>query len=104
MVRLTDIADQPSGKRMEDYGYPHPDQPHPVPDAPQQRKIAAVHEAMNQQALLVPLVHGYGPLEDVDRRLQLVLESAADGVWINRYGYLSDEKIEMIRAAWHPVS
>ena len=104
MVRLTDIADQPSGKRMQDYGYPHPDQPHPVPDAPQQRKIATVYEAMNQQALLVPLVHGYGPLEDVDRRLQLVLESAADGVWINRYGYLSDEKIEMIRAAWHPVS
>ena len=104
MVRLTDIADQPSGKRMEDYGYPHPDQPHPVPDAPQQRKIDTVYEAMNQRALLVPLVHGYGPLEDVDRRLQLVLESKADGVWINRYGYLSDEKIEMIRAAWHPVS
>ncbi|MFP6618748.1 MAG: hypothetical protein VB877_05330 [Pirellulaceae bacterium] len=104
LVRLTDIADQPAGKRMEDYGYPHPDQPHPVPDAPQQRKIAAVREAINQQASLVPLVHGYGPLEDVHRRLRLVMESAADGVWINRYGYLSNEKIEMIRVAWDQVN
>ena len=85
---------------MEDYGYPHPDQPHPVPDPPQLRKLATVREEMGNQASLVPLVHGYGPLADVRRRLGLVMESEADGVWINRYGYLSDEKIAMIRDLW----
>ena len=100
LVRLTDIADQVEGCRMEDYGYPHPDQPHPVPDPPQLRKLATVREEMGNQATLVPLVHGYGPLADVRRRLGLVMESEADGVWINRYGYLSDEKIAMIRDLW----
>ena len=100
LAKLTDIADQPEERRMEDYGYPHPDQPHPVPDPPQRRKMAAVREMMGDQAALVPLVHGYGPLQDVRRRLQLVVESTADGVWINRYGYLSDEKIEAIRGIW----
>ena len=100
LVRLTDIADQPAGRRMDDYGYPHPDQPHPVPDPPQQRKLAAVRQQMGNQATLVPLVHGYGPLADVRRRLLLVMDSAADGVWINRYGYLSDEKLAAIRELW----
>ena len=102
LVRLTDIADQPAGRKMDDYGYPHPDQPHPVPDPPQLRKLAAVRQQMGNQATLVPLVHGYGPLADVRRRLLLVMESAADGVWINRYGYLSDEKITAIRELWSP--
>ena len=101
LARMTDIADDPSQRRMADYGYPHPDQPHPVPDPPQQRKIAAVRECMAAEATLVPLVHGYGPLEDVARRLELVVQSEADGIWINRYGYLSDAKLDMIHKAWH---
>jgi hypothetical protein len=55
---------------------------------------------MGNQATLVPLVHGYGPLADMRRRLLLVMDSAADGVWINRYGYLSDEKLAAIRELW----
>ena len=100
LARLTDIADQPEGQRMKDYGYPQPDQPHPIPDPPQQRKIATVRQTMGEQAQLVPLVHGYGPLDDVRRRLQLVVDSEADGVWINRYGYLSDEKLACIGEIW----
>ena len=42
---------------------------------------------------VTPLVHGYGPLDDFLRRFRLVTEGEADGIWINRYGYLSDEKI-----------
>ena len=49
---------------------------------------------------ITPLVHGYGPLDDFARRLQLVANSAADGVWINRYGYLGDDKIEAIGRIW----
>ena len=39
------------------------------------------------------LVHGYGPLDDFRRRFALAVESPVDGVWVNRYGYLSDEKL-----------
>ena len=47
---------------------------------------------------VTPLVHGYGPLDDFTRRLELVANcDAVSGLWINRYGYLSDEKLDAIR-------
>lgn len=60
------------------------------PDEPQVRKIAQVKTAASAKTKIYALVHGYGPLDDFHRQLQLVVDSAADGVWINRYGYLSD--------------
>jgi len=98
LARLMDIDDEPDGKTLADFGYPAPDQPHPIADAPQRRKIEQVLAAVAGKAAVTPLVHGYGPVHDFRRRLRLVTQSAADGVWINRYGYLSDEKLEAIRA------
>jgi len=49
---------------------------------------------------VTPLVHGYGPLEDVAGRFKLVADSEADGVWINRYGYLSDAKLDAVGQIW----
>ena len=47
-----------------------------------------------------PNISGYGPADDFRCQLKLVAQSNdADGVWINRYGYLSDEKIEIIANA-----
>lgn len=101
LVHLMDLADPgQEGERMADYGYPQPDEPHPIPDEPQRRKIVQAIAATGGKAALLPLVHGYGPLEDFSRRLKLVAESEADGVWINRYGYLSDDKLNAIADIW----
>ncbi|MBW3540029.1 MAG: hypothetical protein KY476_07160 [Planctomycetes bacterium] len=88
------------GETLADYRYPEPHEPHPIPDRPQRRKIDQVLRSVAGQAAVFPLVHGYGPVEDFTRRLRLVAESPADGVWINRYGYLSDEKLERIAEVW----
>lgn len=98
LVRMMDIGDGETGKTVADYGYPAPDEPHPIPDEPQLRKLQQVAAEIGDAAQVIPLVHGYGPLEDFRRRLELVgsNESIA-GVWINRYGYLSDEKLDAIR-------
>lgn len=99
LVRLMDIADEGrSGLRVSDYGYPAPDEPHPIPDAPQMRKLSQVAAEVNGQARLTPLVHGYGPPDDFRRRLELVAScDAIDGLWINRYGYLGQPKLDAIR-------
>jgi hypothetical protein len=36
----------------------------------------------------------------VASRFELVADSEADGVWINRYGYLSDAKLDAVGAIW----
>lgn len=101
LVNLMDLDDGEGGTRIDDYGYPAPDEPHPIPDSPQIRKINQALDAARGKAKIYALVHGYGPLDDFRRRLQLVADSPVDGVWINRYGYLSDEKLDVIRQVWH---
>lgn len=100
LVNLLDLADDLVAAGIDDYGYPAPDEPHPIPNGPQVRKIAQALAAANGKAKIYALVHGYGPADDFRRRLQLVADSPADGVWINRYGYLSDEKLAIIGEVW----
>ncbi len=101
LVNLLDLTDGDEGARtIEDYGYPEPDEPHPVPTSVQTRKIDQVLAAVGGKIPVHALVHGYGPLDDFRRRLQLVADSRADGAWINRYGYLSDDKLDAIGEIW----
>ena len=100
LAQLLDLGDDIDAEKLSDYRYPEPHEPHPIPDAPQLRKIAQVKAAAGVGMALTPLVHGYGPTDDFARRLQLVADSEADGVWINRYGYLGDDKIEAIGRIW----
>lgn len=101
LVHLLDLDDGTGGSRIAGFGYPEPDQPHPIPNAPQVRKIQQALDATGGKTKIYALVHGYGPLDDFRRRLQLVADSPADGVWINRYGYLSDAKLDAIGEIWH---
>jgi hypothetical protein len=100
LVTLMDIADSPGPCQLADYGYPSPDEPHPIPNEPQIRKIEQACNATGDAASLYPLVHGYGPPEDFRRRLQLVADTTAAGVWINRYGYLGEDKLDAIADVW----
>jgi hypothetical protein len=45
-------------------------------------------------------VHSYRPAEEFGRVLEAVLASKARGCWVQRYGYLSDEKLAIMRAVW----
>lgn len=100
LVNLFDIEDEATANKLSDYGYPLPDEPHPIPNAPQERRIRQSINEVRGQADTTFLMHGYGPPDDFARRFRLVAESEADGVWINRYGYLSDEKLSTVGAIW----
>jgi hypothetical protein len=81
--------------------YPEPDEAHPVSANVQRKKIESVRNAMNgSSAELIPLVHGYGPIGDFSSRFELAVTSDVDGVWINRYGYLTNEKLRVVGDIW----
>jgi hypothetical protein len=48
------------------------------------------------------MAHGYGPVDDFRARLSTAWASSAHKVWINRYGYLSDEKLDAIGLVCRP--
>ena len=78
--------------------YPRPDEPHPATDALIERKIrSAASEASHSE--LWGLTHSYGPVADVMRRFHAVHRAAGGRVHINRYGYLSEEKIAALESA-----
>lgn len=83
--------------RLEQYRYPTPDEPHPIPVETQRRKLRQVRDRLSGTSVeFVPLVHGYGPLADFEERFNTIWEAEVDGVWLNRYGYLSDAKLDAI--------
>ncbi len=74
--------------------YPEPDEPHAETDDAQRRKLAQA--AIESAVPVEPIVHGYGPLDDFTRRLRAAADVRPQRVWLNRYGYLGDAKLDAI--------
>ena len=101
LVRWLDIADDAGLDRLEDYSYPPPDAPHPVGAKAMARKI---HQAQADagQTPVYSLAHGYGPLDDFRSRLAVAWNASRHGMWVNRYAYLTDAKLDAIRKVTRP--
>ena len=95
LVKCLDIADDGGLPTLDAYRYPAPDEPHPVGPQAQIRKIAQA-QADAGDTPVYTLAHGYGPLADFRRRLVTARTASRHGFWVNRYGYLSDRKLEAI--------
>ena len=75
--------------------YPPPERAHPVGT---QAQIGKIRQAQ-ADAGTVPVIafaHSYGPRDDVQARTQTALNAntGSGRLWVNRYGYLSDDKLE----------
>ena len=86
-------------RSLADYGMPRPDEPHPITmDALTRKLNQAIRQAGS--ATCLAYVHSYRPPEEFRRVLEAVLASDAQGCWVQRYGYLSDEKLAIMRSVW----
>lgn len=83
---------QPS---VEALHYPEPHEAHVYePDA-----MAGKIDRARQQAGSTPvyaLAHGYGPMDDYRHRMEIAWKASGGGMWVNRYGYLTDEKLAVL--------
>jgi hypothetical protein len=92
-----DLDDGAALRTLADWRYPEPEEPHPVSAAAQRRKIAAAREAAGGTAVAA-MAHGYGPASDFAARFAIAWDASQGQVWVNRYGYLSDAKLDAIGA------
>ncbi|MBL6928692.1 MAG: hypothetical protein ISR44_05920 [Rhodospirillales bacterium] len=96
MLHYLDIADDAGLANYEDYAYPEPEEAHPCGFEAQVRKIRQA-QAEAGSVPVVAAAHSYGPLDDVRARLRAAWEGSTAGVWVNRYCYIADEKLDIIR-------
>jgi hypothetical protein len=97
LARWLSLTDDDRFQSLADCRYPEPDEAHPVGRRAIAGKFRAVR--MNSPGFTVyGLAHGYGPVDDFAGRLRVVHEASEGKLWINRYGYLSDAKLERIKA------
>ncbi|MBI4874471.1 MAG: hypothetical protein HY822_07550 [Acidobacteria bacterium] len=97
LARWLDMSDGPLLPHLADYVYPEPGAPHPAGSKAQARKIAEARKAAGKTPVFA-LAHGYGPAADFRRRVEAVFAPSGRRLWVNRYGYLSDEKLEILAA------
>ncbi len=96
LARWCDVRDDDGPLRIGDYTYPEPDEAHAVGAAAQVRKIA---QARAEASVPVyAFAHGYGPLDDVTARVKVAWRASSGRMWVNRYGYLSDIKLDALGA------
>lgn len=101
LVRWFDLADDDGLPGLADYKYPGPEEPHPVGAQAQARKIEEAQWEAGGTPVYA-LVHGYGPLSDFRGRLEVGYRASKRRIWINRYAYLSDEKLRIVAEVCRP--
>jgi hypothetical protein len=90
------LSDDDRYRKLADCRYPETDEAHALC----QRRIAEKFRAASMKSpdfTVYGLAHGYGPVDDFAARLHAVHQASQGKLWINRYGYLSDAKLERIR-------
>ncbi len=87
-------------RALRDYGMPRPDEPHPITMAILTRKLDQAVASAGDGAPCQAYIHSYRPPAEFARVLAATAESTAKGCWVQRYGYLSDEKLAILRDAW----
>ena len=88
-------------RTLADYGMPLPDEPHLLTRESLIRKTdQLVALARGTGAAVAAYVHSYRPADEWREVLRAAKASRADTCWVQRYGYLSDEKLDIIREVW----
>ena len=97
---LLDISDSTGPEKIEDVKYPGPLDPQLPTTIVQQRKFdQAQDEAGDTQ--IAALVHGYGPVDEFAQRFRLAYNASGQFAWVNRYCYLSDDKLRVLGEIIH---
>lgn len=85
--------------RVSDFQMPEPDEPHPITMSALADKLTRAVAGTGPRARTEAYLHSYRPVAEFERLLDATSGIAA-GTWIQRYGYLSDDKLAVLRNAW----
>jgi hypothetical protein len=95
------LPDNIKSPTFENYHIPRATENHPVHFETLAHRVDEVVRQVGERVPVTPLAHGYVPLEQWKQTVTVVRDTAADGMWVQRYCYLSDEKISALAEIWN---
>jgi hypothetical protein len=96
-LNLPDDIERPT---FADYNIPAPDDPHPAHLSSYQVRLEETAAQVSGTASLYPIAHPYLPDDQWRQMVGLIRDSPADGMWVNFYSYLTDQKFDIMRQEW----
>jgi hypothetical protein len=94
------LKDAPEKLAPDQFGMPAPDASHNLTPESYTWRLDNALDFREDQAPVLPLLHAYRPAAEFAELLEVLRPYSQDGLWINRYGYLGDDKLAMLREAW----
>tara|TARA_B100001123_G_C15342610_1_gene1035623 strand:+ start:6427 stop:7797 length:1371 start_codon:yes stop_codon:yes gene_type:complete len=92
-------AYSPIPSSSDDIEYPQPKENHPV-DLTSLAERQVFVEGLAGGTPVWALGHAYGPVDDFKIRAEAVYKASSNRLWINRYGYLGNAKIEALASVF----
>ncbi|MAF10259.1 hypothetical protein CMK11_07395 [Candidatus Poribacteria bacterium] len=98
--RCFDLPDDNDTPTLADYHIPGPDEEHPVHARTFRDRVQEVARQVDGRCPVMPLAHGYRPAAQWKRKLAILRDCDIEGLWVQRYCYLSDEKLGILGDVW----
>jgi hypothetical protein len=95
IFKILDLLDGAAPTHLKDVRYPEPDVPHLAGIQAQARKIIETRKLAGDTPVHV-FSHAYGPMDDYRARMEVAWDTSGHRMVVNRYGYLSDEKLNVL--------
>ncbi len=92
---ILDLLDKAPPSQVRDVAYPEPDEPHLAGLQAQARKIHETRSLAGETPVYA-FSHAYGPVDDYRARMEVAWEASGHRMVVNRYGYMSDQKLDIL--------
>jgi hypothetical protein len=100
LIAWMNLPDNFERRSFANYHIPAPTEEHPVKLEAYQTRLDEVVDQVEGRAPCYPISHPYLPASQWKRMLTLIRDSRADGMWVNMYGYLSDDRLRILKQIW----
>ena len=100
LVAWMELPDALTHRSFANYHIPAPHEDHPAFLETYRDRVDEVVDQVNGNALVRPFAHAYLPNHQWKRMVALMRDSEVDGMWIQMYGYLSDDKMKIVKDLW----
>lgn len=101
LVEWLDLPDQINPREFKYYFIPGVEDPHPVGVKAYQRRVAEVTVCVGDRIHIQPFAHAHMPNAMWREMVAMLSQQNIDGIWVQMYGYLSDEKLRILTQEWH---